>query len=362
MLALLGRCGCNAALRPLERACRSGVHRQVCVALTALGHLGSDRGLSPLLEACDHADPERRLRAVEALGRIPGAVAADRLAVALQDAAEESDIRQTALRGLEGRIGDLPDGALVPPDPADPLAAPILVLLRDASAADAGLGAGELDRLLEAAVPGLRAADLERQCRDGLQALRTAEFLHSAVSLPAGLDAAPPVLLWVKGLELWLNSVLCTFLAAMARPELRDALQELGHRWPPLKHRLAPGWRDDLLPGKSGDLWHALARDAAKNAPHGFGRAELGVRSLATVLLACAASPMDCGLGRWRTAVPRDEIETLANGLVALANQRNPLTHRVAGQREVLAPVRDLAFTCARVVAKLGQPGAVVGG
>jgi HEAT repeat protein len=360
MLALLGRCGCDEALGPLQRACRSGVHRQVCVALTALGSLGSERGLGSLLEACDHPDPERRLRAVEALARIPGAVAADRLAMALQDGAEEQDIRRVALRGIEGRLGELPEGALVPPDPADPLAAPILVLLREAGASGAGLGAEDLDRLLEAAIPGLHTADLNRQCRDGLQALRTAEFLHSAVTLPAGLDAAPPVLLWVKGLELWLNSVLGAALAKMARPELRDALHELGLRWPGLQSRLAPGWRDDLLPCKPGNLWHALARDAAKCAPHGFGRAELGVRPLATVLLACAAPPVDCGLGRWKTSVPRDEIETLANGLVALANQRNPLTHRVAGQREVMAPVRDLAFACARVVAKLAQPGALI--
>jgi HEAT repeat protein len=361
MLALLGRCGCDQALSPLLAATRSPVHRQVCVALTALGRLGSDRGLGPLLEAGQHPDAERRLRAVEALGHIPGAVAADRLAAVLQDGAEESDIRVAALAGLESVLGDLPEGALAPPDPSDPLAAPILVLLRDASAEGGGLGAEDLDRRLEDAVPGLCTRDLHRQCRDGLQALRTAEFLHSAVTLPAGLDAAPPVLSWVKGLEVWLNQVLRPQLSAMARPELRLALRELGHRWPGAKGRLAPTWQDDLLPGNRGDLWHALARDAVGSAPHGFSRAQLGVRPLATVLLACAAPPLDCGLGRWQVGVPRDEIVTLANGLVALANQRNPLTHRVAGQREVMGPVRTLALSCAGVVAKLGQPGAIVG-
>jgi HEAT repeat protein len=361
VLALLGRCGCEHALPPLLEATRSDVHRQVCVALTALGRLGSERALGTLLEASLHPDPERRLRAVEALGRLPGAVAADRLATVLQDEAEELDIRASALAGLEPRLADLPQGALAPPSSSDPLAAPILVLLRDASAAGSGLAAEDLDRRLESEVPGLSARDLNRRCRDGLQALRTAEFLHSAVTLPPGLDAAPPVLSWVKGLEVWLNQVLRPQLSTMARPELRDALRELGHRWPGMKSRLAPSWRDDLLPGNQGDLWHALARDAAKSAPHGFSRAQLGVRPLATVLLACAAAPLDCGLARWQVGVPREEIVTLANGLVALANQRNPLTHRVAGQREVMAPVRTLALESAGVVARLAQPGAILG-
>jgi HEAT repeat protein len=361
MLALLGRCACEQALEPLLAATRSPVHRQVCVALTALGRLGSDRALGPLLEASHHPDPERRLRAVQALGMVPGAVAADRLAAVLQDAAEEDDIRSLALAGLEHRLADLPEGALVPPEPTDPLAAPILVLLRDASAAGAGLGAEELDRRLEDRVPGLKAQDLHRQCRDGLQALRTAEFLHAAVALPPGLDAAPPVLLWVKGLEVWLNRVLRDRLVAMAGPELCEALRGLDHPWPGMKHRLAPGWRDDLLPGNQGDLWRALARDAGRIRMQTFSRAQLGVRPLATLLLACAAPPVDCGLPRWRVAVPRDEVVTLSNGLVALANQRNPLTHRVAGQREVMKPVRELALGCARVVVKLGQPGAIGG-
>ncbi len=199
---------------------------------------------------------------------------------------------------------------------------------------------------------------MNRSCRDALQALRTAEFLHTAVELPAGLDAAPPVLLWVKGLEVWLNHVLRPQLTSMATPGLREALRQLGPRWPRMKSRLTPGWQDDLLPGNRGDLWHALARDTARSAPHGFSRAQLGVRQLATILLACADPPVDCGLGRWRVAIPRDELVSLANGLAALANQRNPLTHRVAGQREVMEPVRDLALGCARVAARLGQPGA----
>mgnify|MGYP007066283162 CR=1 FL=1 len=128
-----------------------------------------------------------------------------------------------------------------------------------------------------------------------------------------------------------------------------------------MKARLAPGWRDDLLPGNRGDLWHALARDTVGSVPRGFSRAQLGVRPLATVLLACAAPPLDCGLGCWRVAPPREEVLGLANGLVCLANQRNPLTHRVAGQREVMAPVRELALECARVVARLSQPGGCVG-
>ncbi len=105
MLALLGHCGCEQALGPLVSATRSEVHRQVCVALTALGLLGSDRGLGPLLEASGHPDPERRLRAVEALGRVPGAVTADRLAVVLLDPLEELDIRRAALVGLEPKLG-----------------------------------------------------------------------------------------------------------------------------------------------------------------------------------------------------------------------------------------------------------------
>ncbi len=155
ILALLGRCGDEAGLPPLLEAARSDVHRQASVALTALGRLGDDRALGTLLDASGHADPERRLRAVEALGHIRGSVAADRLAVVLLDRDEESDIRQEAVRGLERRLGDLPDGALAPPDPTDPLAAPIMVLLRDASAVGAGLGTRELDRRLEDAVPGL---------------------------------------------------------------------------------------------------------------------------------------------------------------------------------------------------------------
>ncbi len=361
MLALLGRCGCEQALAPLVRATKSGAHRQVCVALTALGRLGDERGLGPLLDASRHPDAERRLRAVQALGHIPGAVSADRLATVLQDPHEEGDIRRAALAGLKGRLEDLPEDALAPPEPSDPLAAPILVLLRDASGVGTGLGAEQLDQLLEAAIPGLRCQDMKRQCRDALQALRTAEFLHAAFDLPAGLDAAPPVLLWVKGLEVWLNHALRPQLANLATPALQARLRALGHRWPGMKTRLAPGWRDDLLPGNRGNLWRALAGDAAKLRPQSYCRAQLGVRPLATVLLACADPPADCGLGRWKVAVPREDVVSLANGLVALANQRNPLTHRVAGQREVMEPVRSLALDCARVVARLAQPGACLG-
>jgi hypothetical protein len=78
-------------------------------------------------------------------------------------------------------------------------------------------------------------------------------------------------------------------------------------------------------------------------------------------IFSAARIQWDGALGRWRVGLPRDEIVTLANGLVALANQRNPLTHRVAGQREVMAPVRSLALECARVVVRLGLPGAIVG-
>jgi len=307
-----------------------------------------------VLDASSHPDPDRRLRAVEALCRLPGEVPADRLADVAQDATEEVDIRTAALSGLLPRATELQDGALRLPDPGDPLAAPLLVLLREASAGSSGLDSRDLDRRLEQAVEGLSARDLSRRSPDALQALRTAEFLHTAVQLPPGLDQAPPVILWVKGLEVWLNSLLRRRLAALASPGLRTALTELGYRWPDLRSRLAPGWRNDLLPGNRGDLWRTLARDAAAQAPIGFARAQLGLRPLATCLLACADPPESLGLATWPVAQPRERVVELANSLVCLANQRNPLAHRVAGHREVMAPVRELALACAGVVVALG--------
>ncbi len=350
LLDLLGRTAGPAALPVLREAAGSGVHRQACVALTALGRLADDRTLGVFLDASSHPDPERRLRAVEALGRVPGAVATDRLAEVLGDAAEPQDIRRAALEALGARR-DGPVGIRVDPD--DPLAGPVFALLRDL--AGRALSSDDLDHRLAEAVPGLRPADLARRHPGALEALRTAEYLHAAVDLPTGLDAAPPVIFWVKGLEVWLNGVLSGRLDGLADRGrgLRDALHALDDRWSGLKPRLAPRWDDARLPGNRGDLWHALAHDTAANAPHGFARAQLGLRPLAVVLLACVDPPLDCGLPTWSTPLSRAGIEDLANGLACLANQRNPLTHRRIGRAEDNEPVRALALACAGGIATL---------
>lgn len=354
LLALLGRCGCEQAREPLVRMAGSEVHRQACVALSALGRLGDDRALSVILPSSEHQDPERRLRAVQALGGIPGSVAADRLATILCDGHEELDIRVVALHALGERVAEIPEDALNPPEHGDPLAASVFELLREVGGARSGLDSEALDARLAAAVPGLRLSTLSREHRGALQALRTAEFLHAGVELPRGLDAAPPVLFWVKGLEQWLNGVLAARLQALATPQLRPSMKALVDRWSGLRTRLAPRWDDQLIPGPSGRLWRNLAKHTEEQVRYGVGRSQLGSRQLATFLLACAEPPLDCGLGRWRFAAPRVEVEDLANGLVCLAHKRNPLAHGTAGDGTLNEPVRALALDCARVIAKLG--------
>ncbi|MBN1335919.1 MAG: HEAT repeat domain-containing protein [Deltaproteobacteria bacterium] len=348
LLDLLGRAAGPAALDRLREATRSGVHRQACVAISALGRLGLDRALDVLLPASAHPDPERRLRAVEALGRVPGTVATDRLACVLADPCEPRDIRRAALAALGARQ-QAPTGVRV--DPEDPLAGPIFALLRDL--ADRSLSAADLDRRLARAVPALDPDALERAHPAALQSLRTAEYLHAAVDLPPGLDAAPPVLFWVKGLEVWLNGVLAPRLASLASRELKAALRALDERWGTLKPHLAPRWDDARLPGNRGDLYHALVHDTVSCAPHGFGRAQLGLRALAAVLLACVDPPVACGIACWSSPLERSAVEDLANGLACLANQRNPLTHRRVGRAEDNEPVRELALACAGAIARM---------
>jgi HEAT repeat protein len=223
----------------LISAASDGRLATAAAAITALGVQARSSALPALATAAQADDPVRRRRAAEALRGFPSDAAAEvLLALACDD--PDLPVRRAALETLVARPCDAAQAArLRPTDPDDPLV--FEVLQARAAAGAGGLDAAAVDSRLEAAMPGFRAERLARLAPDALQALRTAAFLDAGVSMPAGLDAAPPALFWVKGLELWLSAVMRPLQSALRRTEAREALDGAAYRWSAL-HAGVEGW------------------------------------------------------------------------------------------------------------------------
>ena len=320
---------------------------QAGAALSALRILACPSTLPTLASALGAPDPARRQRAAEALAAFPSPQAGQLLVRTAMDDPDE-DVRRAALAALAGRpASDAQMARLTPSGPDDPL---LFELLQARAAAGAGIQAAEdVDAALSAAVPGFQPARLQRRCPGALQALRSAEFLSSGVSLPEGLDAAPPALFWVKGLELWLDVELRGVQHTLRGDAPRDALAGARWKWSTLRSR-TPGWphgdRDDGWDRLLGTLLNSLERRHAS------------VLSLTCVAgMLTVAGPLAATLGLPTGLVRGEDAElgALAADLVALAMDRNRLTHRAAGSAEEADEVRARALRVAtRVVAVFG--------
>ena len=173
--------------------------------------------------------------------------------------------------------------------------------------------------------------------------------------LPAGLDAAAPVLLWSKGLELWLNHLLRPRLLAFFEYEGRAVLARADQQWWQLRKSLAPSWRNDLLPGTTRDLWSNLARTASNQIKYrnDITKKSMSLRVLGALLLIAGIPDGVAGVKTWSLGLSVDRVRALANGMVVLANQRNALTHQQAGDAETNPAVRGLAFQIMSAAVKI---------
>jgi hypothetical protein len=311
--------------------------------LTALGVTGHPDALPALVAATQSDDPVRRRRAAEALGALGLPEGASRLVdVAVED--PDPTVRQSALRALARCPCSADDAVrLVPTGPDDPL---LFDLLEARTAATGGpLDAEAVDAQLELEVPGLRTGRLGRRAPDALRALRTAWYLDSGICLPAGLDAAPPVVFWVKGLELWLHASLAPLARQLRSSSGQQALSGVAFRWSALAER-ATGWPEDA----ARQDWRGLLPPLQASLE---GRTEKvwSLRAVAGALICGGPLASTLGISPWLPSVPLSEQGALAFALVRLANTRNRLTHRVAGRAEDAAAARTLALSAAQVLA-----------
>ena len=358
LVSLIGKCRGVGHVDLVVEAARSRSLALASAAIGALGDLGEERGLEGVLAASQAAAPSLRWVATEALGRLRGAVAQDRLADLLMDADEDVELRRVALAGLENVVMAPEIVARLAPDGLDdPLAVGILQLRLHATAVPGAArpGVEDIDRRLAAEIPGFVAARLEHRHRDALQALRTAEYFYlPGWSLPPGLDAAPPAIFWVKGLELWLDDLLTPMVRDLLRPAALRELGALAGRWAELRTTLAPNWRDDWIDPNGGDLFARLGEDAAREFARPISATRVfGLRSLAVALLLAGQRAAYGELAGWGVGIGNNEAAMLANRLVALAAHRNRFTHRLAGTASDHPKVREVALACAAVIVRL---------
>ena len=202
---------------------------------------------------------------------------------------------------------------------------------------------------------------LNKRNKVALRAFRTAEFFaFPDTQLPQGLDASPPVLYWVKGLEVWLNGLLTGHLAKLANSGKLDRFSPLYGKWSRIRSELAPEWDDRLLPLHGKDLYEPLGKllvtklNVAKRV-----RQNQSIRTLAAVLLVFGERDGYPHMAQWRFGVSRQRVVKLVNALLALAEERNRLAHRKAGDADVNRPVRGLALSCVSTLAAMApkNPG-----
>lgn len=363
LVSLIGKCGSAQHVDLVTEAAHSRGLALAIAAIAALGDLGDDRGLDAVLAASEAPSPSLRWVATEALGRIGGEVALDRLADLLMNADEDVELRRVALAGLENAALSAEIVARLAPDGLDdPLAVGILQLrLRATAVPGTGAGGGvrpgveDIDRRLAGEIPGFVAARLEQRHRGALQALRTAEYFYlPGSSLPPGLDAAPPAIFWVKGLELWLDDLLTPMMRDLVRPPGQREVAALAARWAALRGTVAPGWRDDWIDPAAGDLFARLGEDAAKEFARPISATRVfGLRSVAVGLLLAGQGAASGELAAWGVGIGLNEAAMLANRLVALAAHRNRFTHRLAGTASDHPKVREVALACAAVIVRL---------
>ncbi len=290
-------------------------------------------------------DPDRRLRAVEALGRIQHKSATRLLAsIGAQDS--QTDVRRAALGALLSNPTDREgQRQLIPQGPEDPLLFEVLQA-REAAIVEGRGDLSTVDDRLSAAIPGLPIGALTRRCPDALRALRTAEHLGRAAGLPEHFDAAPPVLFWVKGLELWLHERLEPYRVRLRSPPMQRALQQSARIWPDLRTHL-PAWQQDAAGFRNllSDLCTEL------EAPHD---SVLSLRGSATVLLVGCVFFKSLGVQRWRPELPTSGWDHLTWQLYQLARVRNRFTHREAASTDEVRQALERAVDIARGLVQLG--------
>ena len=209
------------------------------------------------------------------------------------------------------------------------------------------MDAAAVDARLEEIMPGFRAARLSRLAPDALQALRTAVFLDAGVAISEGLDAAPPALFWVKGLELWLHGVLRPLQLGLRTEDAVAALDGVAWRWSALAPQAA-GWPDDAPAQSWRGLLPALRPKLSDRRP-----TVLSLRAVAAALLCTGPLAAALGIPRWPPRADPEALGGLAWVLVQLADIRNRLTHREAGDADDAAAVRARATTAGASIAAL---------
>ncbi|MBT3222391.1 MAG: HEAT repeat domain-containing protein, partial [Proteobacteria bacterium] len=340
-LGVLGHCRDLSALSLLKNGAQAEAHTEACASLTALGRLGSEKGLMEVLKATYSHNTERRLRATLALEGIGGAVAKDCLVDLVTSRDEDEAVRRQALGVLKRCVLDSARAAkLVPADIDDPLVVQILDLRRqhlsDATARD-------VDTSLEENIADFRISLLEKRKPEVLAALRTAEFFTLPdAQLPEGFDPSPPILYWVKGLEVWLNDILGGHLRDLANSGKLSGFEGLSYTWSRMRRELAPGWKDQLL--EHGELFASLVGGLRNLKPGDVRRGNLSLRPLAAALLVCGER--DGSVDHWKFSLSRSRVVELVNQLAALIEERNQVTHRRAGIVDVNREVRSLALSC----------------
>ncbi len=321
-LHLCGFVAQGPALERLRQAVGDPRLATSAAALTALGRTRQPKLLPLLEEASRLEDPVRRRRAVEALG-VFGSPAAATALVKVAVGEPEPSVRRAALRSLT-RCPCSPAEArqLVARGASDPLMYELLEA--HVAATGGGLDVVAVDAGLEERFGGLKVGLLARKSEDALRALRTAYYLDSGVQLPEGLDAAPPVVFWAKGLELWMNAVLRPVLQDLRSPRGRKALAAVSYVWSEWERGTA-GWTPQ---GKG--RWASLRKVAARSAEDRGKTWTL--RALAAAVLCSGPLAKRMELEARLGHLPPELLGQLADDLVSLSDLRNRLTHESSGR------------------------------
>ncbi len=346
-LVLLGLHLCGfvrtpAAVDHLQSAARDPRLATASAALSALGATGAPGVIATLAQASALDDPIRQRRAVEALGAV-GSPAAASVLVQIAIEALEPAVRRAALRCLAAcPCTAMEARGLVPRGESDAL----MYELLEARVAAAGgrLDVAAVDAGLEERFEGLQTARLARQSQDALRALRTAHFLDSGVTLPEGLDAAPPVVFWAKGLELWMDVVMRPVIQELRSPRGRTALQGVAYIWSTLEGK-TPGW----TPG-GGSRWKNLIRVLQRSAAD--TRKVWTLRALAGGVLCGGPLATQLGLPVRLSRAPSERLGELAHDLVCLSDLRNRLTHNHAGHAHDAVEARTRAEAIGRCLGR----------
>jgi len=341
-LHLCGFVGSTATVNRLLAAADDPRLATAAAALTALGLTKRPAVLSALSRASRQDDPVRRRRAVEALGVLGSPAAASALVKVAKDELEPS-VRKAALRSLARcPCSAMEARQLVPQGASDPM----MYELLEARVAAAGgrLDVAAVDAGLEERFKGLKVARLARLSEDALRALRTAHFLDSGVQLPEGLDAAPPVVFWAKGLELWMNSALRPMLQELRSPRGRKALAGAKFVWSGWEH-LVPGWTPS-----GGNRWKNLLSVVQRSADD--PRKVWTLRALAGGLLCAGPLAERMRLPPRLSSVSSHTVGELAHNLVCLSDLRNRLTHNASGRAKDASEASARAAEIGRCLAE----------